>query len=147
MAKGAYSEKVSASWMRLPAIQNVNESFAKLCYKRSVYTQIYSSTTLLIHFRPVSHDFLVKIWSKLAKTDPFFSLRQGNMTPHCCQCHPNSTMLQNMALASISTSSSVRLREVAFRSVPLRATYYSAKNRSLCHSVHLAGPFSYKTFF
>ena len=45
------------------------------------------------------------------------------------RCHPDSTMLQNMAFASFSTSSSVRLREVAFRSVPLRATYYSAKNR------------------
>ena len=61
-------------------------------------------------------------------------------------CHPDSTMLQNMALASFSTSSSVRLREVAFRSVPLRATYYSAKNRSLRHSVLLAGPFSYEAF-
>ena len=30
------------------------------------------------------------------------------------QCHPDSTMLQNMALASFSTSSRVRLREVAF---------------------------------
>ena len=55
-------------------------------------------------------------------------------------------MLQNIALASISTASSVRVREVAFRSVPLRATYYSAKNRSLRHSVLLAGSFPYEAF-
>ena len=55
-------------------------------------------------------------------------------------------MLQNMALASILTSSSVRVREVAFRSVPLRATYYSAKNRSLRHSVLIARPFPYEAF-
>ena len=44
--------------------------------KNDQFTQIYSSTTLFIHFRPVSHNFLVKIWSNLAKTDPFFSLRR-----------------------------------------------------------------------